>query len=94
MKKTFEEFLMFKHAEQYIGTKDCMVDDCADWIGNLDGEDLLKYGDQFAKEQIKDLLEACKYASGYLEGLLKHENRGKAILDALNQAIAKAEGGE
>ena len=56
MIKTFEDFLMEKHAEQYVGTKDCMVDDSADWIANLDVEDFIKYGDMFAKEQSKNLV--------------------------------------
>ena len=32
MKKDFESFLMDKHAEEYIGTDDCMVDDFPEWL--------------------------------------------------------------
>lgn len=28
------------HAEQYVGTDDCMPDDCDDWIGNLTDDEL------------------------------------------------------
>ena len=46
----FEGFLMEKHAEQYVGTKDCMVDDFPEWLGDLDPEDLIKYGNQYAEK--------------------------------------------
>lgn len=96
MKQTFEDFLMEKHAEQYTGTKHTMVDDCADWIANLDVEDLIKYGDLFAKEQSKGLLKHSKKVMALLEehggSIVPHlidddENAG----EFLRQAIAKAE---
>jgi len=38
----FEGFLMEKHAEQY--------DDFPEWLGDLDPEDLIKYGNQYAEK--------------------------------------------
>jgi len=48
--KTFEDFLIDKHAENYIGSKDSMIDDFNDWLCDLETDDFLKYGDMFAKE--------------------------------------------
>ena len=56
-KQTFEDFLMDKHAEEYTGTKDTMIDMCETWLATLDVDEFLKYGDLFAKKQSKELLE-------------------------------------
>ncbi len=53
MKIDFEGFLMEKHAEDYIGTKDCMIDDFARWVQDLEVEDFIKYGDLYAKTYYK-----------------------------------------
>ena len=98
-----ENFLLDKHAEQYIGTKHAMVDDSADWIGNLSADEFLEYGDKFAKEQSKDLLEACKrFKTFYMT--LCHMNPDSfctlkqiipnELINAMEQAIAKTEEGE
>ncbi len=55
MKIDFEEFLMEKHAEQYIGTKDCMVDDSADWIGNLDVDEFITYANSFTEKLVEKM---------------------------------------
>ena len=49
MKNDFENFLMEKHAEQYVGTDDMMPDDFNDWVTDLDVEDLIKFGNEFAR---------------------------------------------
>jgi len=46
-KESFEDFLMMKHADQYIGTKDGMIDDFPNWMEDLDLDQWLEYGDQF-----------------------------------------------
>lgn len=53
MKQTFEDFLMDKHAEQYIGTKDCIVDDSNDWLSNLSSDEFIEYGDMFIKQELE-----------------------------------------
>ena len=43
----FEDYLQEKHAEQYVGTDDCMPDDCSDWIADLDVDELIKYAELY-----------------------------------------------
>ncbi len=59
---TFENFMMDKHADQYIGTKDGMVDDCGDWLEGLSVDEWLEFGDKYIKKEgiNVELLEACK----------------------------------
>ncbi len=53
MKQDFEDFMMEKHAEQFIGGKDAMVDDCENWLCDLEVDEWIEFGDLFAKEQVK-----------------------------------------
>ena len=46
--KTFEDYLMEKHAEQYIGTKDCMIDDFNKWVQELGIDEIIELGEKFA----------------------------------------------
>ena len=87
-KQTFEDFLMEKHSEQYIGTKHAMVDDSADWITNLDVDELIEFADKFQKQINAELLEACKQAVSRCE-IYGQQDSTK---ERLEQAIAKAEG--
>lgn len=57
MEKTFEDFLMEKHADQYIGTKDCMVDNFSEWLIDLDIDDWLNYGDKFFESSVKEIVD-------------------------------------
>ena len=84
MKQTFEQFLMDKHAEDYISTKDCMVDDFGEWLSSLSPDELIEYGNKFAKEQSKGLLEVCKK-------ILRTDYCSTGGDEMLRQAIAKAE---
>jgi len=96
-KYTFEDFLMDKHAEDYRGVKDLMIDDFARWVQGLEIEDFIDYGDEFAKKQSENLLEACKWAFTQLEGQVKGRAVGtdllhkKNTIEKLEQAIKKAE---
>ena len=57
----FEEFLMERHATEYIGTKDTMVDDFSDWLSKLGIDEFLNYGEWFANECIaKELKKRVK----------------------------------
>ena len=56
MIKDFEDFLMEKHAEQYIGTKDCMIDDFDDWVQDLGADEFIEYGDKFIARIKAELL--------------------------------------
>ena len=51
-KGEFENFLIEKHAEQYLGTDDNMPDDFSNWLVDLDIEYWLDFGDEFAQQSI------------------------------------------
>ena len=88
LKNDFEDFLMEKHSEQYIGTDDAMVDDFSDWLCDLSADDFLRYGDLFAKRQSKELLEACKLALEIAEAGNPFDGESA---DILRKVITKAE---
>ena len=87
-KHTFEDYLMEKHAEQFTGTKDEMIGDFPNWLqDDLSSDELIEYGDKFAKEQSKELLECLEEAMDLLDEATLPEEREK-----FKQAITKAEG--
>ena len=45
--ETFEDYLQEKHSEQYVGLDDDMVDDCGDWIADLDVDELIGYAELY-----------------------------------------------
>lgn len=51
MKETFEDYLMEKHSEQYIGTDDAMVDDFNDWLTNLDPQEIIDYAELYGMKR-------------------------------------------
>jgi len=51
----FEDYLMEEHAEQYFGTDDDMPDDYADWVANLDVQELIDFGQEYAEKIHKHL---------------------------------------
>jgi len=71
VKKTFEDFLMKKHAEQYIGTKDCMIDDFGDWLSNLSPDEFIEYADWFAKNS---------FSKGQIDGIEKGQKAFKDVM--------------
>ena len=96
-KQTFEDFLMEKHAEQYIGTKDCMVDDFNEWVLELglDIDEVIKYADKFQKQINSELLSVCiKVHDALLSLHVCDQDKSYADVNRaiLRQAIAKAEG--
>ena len=51
MKPDFENYLMKKHAEQHIGTKETLVDGFNDWlVDDLDVDTLIDYANSYTKE--------------------------------------------
>jgi hypothetical protein len=50
---TFEDFLWEKHAEQYAGSKDCMVEDAEDWIDMLEAHEISDYAEEYGKKCFK-----------------------------------------
>ncbi len=53
--KDFEDYLIEEHAEQYIGTKDCMIDDFNKWVQDLGVDELIDYGNKCLSEIRKEL---------------------------------------
>ena len=53
MKETFIDYLKDVHAESYTGTDDNMPEDLDNWLGNLDGEEYIKYADQWTTKVIE-----------------------------------------
>ena len=47
-RKNFEDFLQEEHADDYIGTKDSMVDDYSEWLEKLGIDEWVEFGDKFA----------------------------------------------
>lgn len=48
--ESFEDFLKEVHAEEYLGTDDNMPDAFDNWLGELDGEDYIKWGDLYGQK--------------------------------------------
>lgn len=67
--KTFEEFLQDKHADGYMGTKDDMPDRFNEWL-QLDADEFIAFGDEFAKEQKEELIKEINIKE--IKGLLKY----------------------
>jgi len=55
--RTFEDFLMEKHGEHYVGTKDCMIDDFNKWVSDLGADEFIEYGNQALASIKAELLE-------------------------------------
>ena len=49
--KSFEDFLITKHAEQYRGLDDEMPDDYSDWLSGMDIDEMIHLGDAWMKEE-------------------------------------------
>ena len=96
MKQNFEMFLMEKHAEQYVGTDDCMADDFNTFLTDLSGDGYIEYGDMFAKEQSKELLRALERLVERIDfngGIGEYKGGPVFVMKNAREAIAKAEGG-
>jgi len=47
---SFINYLMEKHADQYIGLDDEMPDDCNDWLEQLDVQEVIDFADEYTKK--------------------------------------------
>ena len=50
LKPDFESFLMEIHSGQYVGPKDCMVDDFPDWLQDQDVDTLISCANAYARQ--------------------------------------------
>jgi hypothetical protein len=55
--KTFENFLIDKHADQYMGLDDEMPDDYDNWIQDIDMDDMLKYAEEYGNEMCQEIMK-------------------------------------
>lgn len=63
---TFEDYLADKHADQYQGLDDEMPDDCENWMADLSVDELIEYGEKYAKwVQGKQIERDAEIAYGY-----------------------------
>lgn len=53
--KDFEYFLMEKHAEDYQGIDDDMVDAFNDWLVELQVDEIIEYANQYIAQIRKEL---------------------------------------
>ena len=53
MRNTFENFLQDRHANQYSGLDDEMGEDCVEWTGNLDVEELIEFAEAYGKKRFE-----------------------------------------
>lgn len=53
MKQSFEEFLMFYHAENYPTLDDLLPEAYADWISEVDPDTIIELAEKWHKEQLK-----------------------------------------
>jgi hypothetical protein len=52
-RQSFEDFLVDKHAEQYVGLDDNMVEDCEDWISMLEAHEIIELAEEYGKKCFK-----------------------------------------
>lgn len=67
--KDFEDYLQTQHANQYTGLDDGMPDDYNSWLDNLDQEELIGYGNEYANkyalEKMGELAQKMIDSIGY-----------------------------
>lgn len=51
----FEDYLINKHAEQYVGTGDMMPDDYNDWMGGLDIDEVIEWVKDWFEEEVRNV---------------------------------------
>jgi hypothetical protein len=55
--KTFENFLIDKHADQYQGLDDEMPDDYNSWLEGLGIDDILSYAEEYGDGREQEILK-------------------------------------
>jgi len=73
----FEDYIQEKHSEQYIGLDDDMPDDCNDWLYNLDPQELIDFGQEYADKvhtkAIRECMKALPEAPNVMNRIYKEE---------------------
>jgi len=60
--KDFEDFMQEKHCEQFIGTKDMLVDNFPEWLEDLDWDDWFKFGDMYSCQRVSTSVKQLRDA--------------------------------
>ncbi len=93
MRNDFENFLIDKHGEQYIGTDDCMPDDFNKWLEDRSIDDWIELGNEFAKRKSAELQAITKtdaYNIKLLELFLENTRADVKKLKEINAELLKA----
>ena len=98
-KLDFEDFLRDKHAKEYRGTDDNMIDDYENWLTKIFYEEYIDYANKFITAKLEkveitmpDLIDVIKDPDKGFTGYLKQV--GLHDINDLAQAILKLLGGE
>lgn len=59
-KPDFHDYLVMKHADQYVGLDDDMPEDFSDWLTCLDSEEYIGFANAYACEYGKIIIEECR----------------------------------
>lgn len=78
-KKTFEDFLMKKHAEEHIGTKETLIDSFDDWLSDLEIDDIIDYADIVLNKQKRDMIKIVEKMRDKLEDRMMDREAVEAI---------------
>jgi len=97
MKNYFEDFLKEKHAKNYMGTDDDMPDDFERWVGELDTQKILDFGDEAIRrnriEAMENILDSfAPHIRGLREMLSKiesHNENNTTYEDHLEEFLKK-----
>ena len=97
--KSFEAFLMEKHAEEYVadgGLDDGMVDAFQEWITSLDIDDIIDYADEYTEksvckktEQVMGIVEEAKIPLFNSRNFTDDEEYGFSVLVRLQAKLKK-----
>ena len=63
--QTFEEFLIEKHAVDYHGTDDAMVDAFEEWLGVIDSVYIVEFAEEWHNSQEKSVEEIEEVISNF-----------------------------
>ena len=86
--KTFEDFLQAEHFKEYHGCKDDYDDAFDNWLGNLDTNEMLEYGEKAILEAQKEAIKAVRLKKKIIRVSSKIKKMPKTCKERWNE-IAK-----
>lgn len=88
--KTFEDFLRDKHAENYHGTDDGMVEAFDLWITSMQVDELIKLADMYQQTWIDEFIKRLELSKEKVEGCSGHCCIGECYRDGFVMGIDRA----